>query len=176
MEKITTKDYNGNLATQDSLSKVRAVDTVGNDILVASDIIAASGGCGTLKGDLEQDKWYRIAIGGIGSDISTAIINIGKYYNNGTPTSQLFYVSACGFGIGRTVIQLAKSGYNSISKIRIIHKASTAERVMLDIYVASTRSNTFLLSYSNNISFSFQKFEEVSADIPDGYSVNEFTF
>lgn len=46
MEKTTIKDYNNGLETKDSLSKVKAVDVSGNDILVNPGIIAQAGGCG----------------------------------------------------------------------------------------------------------------------------------
>lgn len=177
MEKITIKDYNNGLGIKDSLSKVKAVDTSGNDTLVSPDIVVKSGGCGMLRGPLEQNKWYRIAIGGFGNSASSAIINICKYYNNGSPTSQLFYVSADGYSNGQTIIQLAKGGISSsIAKARIIYQESTQVRVILDIYIASPKSNDFTISYSNNLGFSFQPPEEVSADIPEGYSVKEFAF
>ena len=44
MEKIITKDYNNGLETKDSLSKVKAVDGAGNDILVNPGIVVQSGG------------------------------------------------------------------------------------------------------------------------------------
>ena len=176
IEKINTKDYNNGLVTEDSLNKVRAIDSSGNDILVSPDIVANSGGCGILKGILEQNKWYRIAIGAFGSRISTAIINISKYYSNSIPGSQVFYVSADGYSNNPTVIQIARGGALIIGKARILYKESTTERIMLDVYVVSNSENLFFISYSNNINFSFQTHEEVSADIPEGYSVKEFTF
>ena len=177
IETINTKDHNNDLETKDSLHKVKAVDGSGNDILVSPGIVANSGGCGMLRGPLEQDKWYRIAIGGFGNSANSAIINIGKYYNNGSPTSQLFYVSADGYSNGQTVIQLARGGISrSIAKARIIYQESIQVRVILDIYIESPKSNDFTISYSNNLGFSFQPPEEVSADIPEGYSVKEFTF
>ena len=179
IEKIIIKDYNNDLETKDSLNRVKAVDGSGNDILVSPGVVTNSGGCGVFASEsrLEQDKWYRIAIGSFGNTASSAIINICKYYNNGTPTSQLFYVSADGYSDGQAVIQLAKGGIsNSIAKARIIYQVSTQVRVMLDIYIASPKLNDFTISYSNNIGFSFQSPKEVSADIPEGYSVKEFTF
>ena len=178
IEKINTKDYNNGLVTEDSLNKVRAIDSSGNDILVSPGIVANSGGCGVFASEsrLEQDKWYRIAIGAFGSRISTAIINISKYYSNSIPGSQLFYVSADGYSNNPTVIQIARGGALIIGKARILYKESTTERIMLDVYVVSNSENLFFISYSNNINFSFQTHEEVSADIPEGYSVKEFTF
>lgn len=44
IEKIIAKDYNNGLETKDSLSKVKAVDVAGNDILVNPIIVAQSGG------------------------------------------------------------------------------------------------------------------------------------
>ena len=179
IEKIIIKDYNNDLEIKDSLNRVKAVDGSGNDILVSPGVVTNSGGCGVFASEsrLEQDKWYRIAIGSFGNTASSAIINICKYYNNGTPTSQLFYVSADGYSDGQAVIQLAKGGIsNSIAKARRIFQVSTQVRVMLDIYIASPKLNDFTISYSNNIGFSFQSPKEVSADIPEGYSVKEFTF
>jgi hypothetical protein len=178
IEKIIIKDYNNDLETKDSLNRVKAVDAAGNDILVSPDVVANSGGCGVFKSgnSLGEDKWYRIAIGETGSRISTAIINIGKIYNSNVPTSQLFYVSADGYSDGQTVVMLASNKYKSIGKARIIYKGSQQDRVMLDIYVISKGNNNFYLSYCSNIGFVFQAYEEVSADIPEGYSVKEFTF
>ena len=46
LKKVTTKEYNNALEEKDSVHKVKAVDAAGNDILVASRVVAFSGGCG----------------------------------------------------------------------------------------------------------------------------------
>lgn len=176
METINIADCLASLP-DGTASKIVGVNSTNNGVLALPKTITDAAGCGILNAALEQSKWYRIAIGGNGSASSSAIINIGKFYNNGFPASQLFYVSADAYSNGQTVIQLAKGGGpNPIGKVRIVYKASTKERSFLDIYIASLKSNDFHISYSNNVYFSFQKPEEVSADIPEGYSVKEFTF
>ena len=179
IEKIIIKDYNNDLETKDSLNRVKAVDGSGNDILVSPGVVANSGGCGVFVSEnrLEQYKWYRMAIGNVGSVNSSVLINISKIYINGAPGSQLFYVSADGCSNNPTVIQIAQGGVKYIGKVRIIYKATSTDKVMLDFYVYAFGSNSFKLAYSNNVEFTFLKApEEVSADIPEGYSVKEFTF
>lgn len=148
-----------------------------NGVLTTPGKITEAGGCGTfLLGSLNSEKWFRIAIGGFGSAISTALINIGKNYNNSAPTSQLLYVSADGYSGNQIATILANSGI-SIKKMRILYKGVTSERVILDMYISPSNGlNNFHLSYSNNIGFTFQKAVEVP-DAPDaGYLVREFTF
>ena len=179
IEKINTKDYNNNLEIKDSLNKVKAIDDAGNDILVSPDIVANSGGCGafTSENRLEQGKWYRMAIGNVGSANSSVLINISKLYINGHPGSHLFYVSADGYSNNPTVIQIAQGGIKYIGKARIIYKSTSTDNVMLDFYAIAYGGSSFNLAYSNNIDFTFFKApEEVSTDIPKGYSVKEFTF
>ena len=55
IEKIIAKDYNNGLETKDSLSKVKAVDVAGNDIIVNPIIVAQSGGCGRYTQELLWD-------------------------------------------------------------------------------------------------------------------------
>ena len=80
MEKTTIKDYNNGLETKDSLSKVKAVDVSGNDILVNPGIIAQSGGCGrnTPNERVSQNKWYRIALGRYGNVPHAVLLMVGN--------------------------------------------------------------------------------------------------
>ena len=134
-------------------------------------------GSGFLEKILSNGKWYRIAIGGVGSQPSSAIINIGRHYSYGSPSGRLLYVFADGFSGNPIVSQFAKGGSDSdVGKVRILYKGSTTENVMLDIYIKSANSNNYKICFSNNINFSFQTPEEVSEAIPEGYSVKEFSF
>ncbi len=132
-------------------------------------------GCGIIISNLENGKWYRIAIGSWGSDSSSVIINTCKMYGSGAPSSRLFYVSADGYSGNQSISILGKGGTAlNISKARIVYQASSAIKVMLDIYVSSSNINLYKISYSNNVNFVFQEPEEVSESIPEGYSVREF--
>ncbi len=179
IEKITTKDYNGNLATQDSLSKVKAVDTIGNDILVSPNIVAAKGGCGLFLSDvsLAYGKWYRIAIGDIANSPMAALLMVGNKYYNESSKSQLFYIFANGYSSMQSVVQLANVG-KPIDKARILHKLESegGGKPILEIHVNTLHTNQFVFSYSCNMYFTFLKPVEVSETPESGYSVKEFTF
>lgn len=130
-------------------------------------------GGGYMASSLSNGKWYRIATGGVGSEISSAIINIGNRYNHSTPGSKLIYVCADGYSDNQIVSLLASGGnVNNISKARILYKSSIQEVVMLDIYCSYT--NDYHICYSNNIRFTFRSPEEVGESVPEGYSVKEF--
>lgn len=145
-------------------------------VLATSDSIVNAGGCGKLAlGSLSVGKWYRIASSNTGNSISTAQINIGKQYNTSVPSSQLFYVSACGYSTDQIVACLANSG-KSIGKARILYKNSITEGVFLDIYISTPGNNNFTIAYSGNIGFIFQIAVEISETPDAGYSVKEFTF
>ncbi|UBD69067.1 hypothetical protein NXV86_23180 [Bacteroides sp. BFG-257] len=177
MEKTTIKDYNNGLETKDSLSKVKAVDASGNDILVNSKVVAQAGGCGSIAPSerLSQGKWYRIALGRYGNVPYAVLLIIGNYYNNEAPNSQLLYIHADGYSDRQSVVQLANSG-RVISKARILYKASPTNGSMLDIFVRTTNSNQLMFSYSCNINFIFQSPVEVPEEPDAGYLVKEFTF
>ena len=177
MEKVITKDYNNGLETKDSLSKVKAVDGSGNDILVNPGIVAQSGGCGryTPDGRVSQDKWYRIALGRYGNVPHTVLLMVGNYYNNEVPNSQLLYIHADGYSDRQSIVQLANAG-RVINKARILYQASTANGPMLDIFIRTAKTNQLILSYSCNMNFIFQNPVEVSETPEDGYTVKEFVF
>lgn len=178
IEKINTRDYNNSLETKENLHKVKGVDTAGNDILVPTGVIAASGGCGSFRsnGYLAQGKWYRLAVGGMSSSPNSVVINIAKSYNSVHPGSQLLYVYIDGYSEGSIVTQLARGGLLSISKARVLFQKSTTIPVMFDIYISSWGTNNFVFSYSNNINFTFQTPVEVLEQPDAGYSVKEFAF
>lgn len=177
MEKTTIKDYNNGLETKDSLSKVKAVDASGNDILVNPRIIAQAGGCGrNVPNDrVSQNKWYRIALGRYGNVPHTVLLMIGNYYNSEAPNSQLLYIHADGYSDRQSIVQLANSG-EVISKARILYKATTTDGPILDIFVRTAKSNQLMLTYSCNMNFTFQSPVEVSEEPDTGYLVKEFTF
>lgn len=177
MEKITTKAYNNSLESKDSLSKVKAVDTEGNDILVSPRTISQFGACG-IHDEVNmalQDKWYRIAFGKTGNTPNCALLLIGNHYSNEAPNSQLLYIHADGYSNRQSIVQLANSG-KVINKARILYQASTVNGPMIDILVRTTKSNQLLLSYSCNLNFTFQSPVEVPAEPDAGYLVKEFAF
>lgn len=149
----------------------------GNNVgkLLSSNLPHPNTGSGIVIGDMYNGKWYRIAIGGIGSAPSSAIINVANYYSNTAPGSKLFYVSADGYSNLQSVVLLSEGGKKNISKARILYNKSTTARVMLDVYVYSDANNEYYIAYSNNINFTFQTPEEVSETIPDSYLVKEFS-
>ena len=178
IEKIITKDYNNGLETKDSLSKVKAVDGAGNDILVSPGVVANSGGCGKISTvqQLARGKWYRIASSKNGAHPNSLLLNVGNLFARTVPRSQLFYISAAGFGNNQVITQLAFGGDKCISKARILYKNSTAEGPIIEILVNADNENNYLFAYSNNIGFVFQEPVEVSETPESGYSVKEFTF
>ena len=177
MEKTTIKDYNNGLETKDSLSKVKAVDGSGNDILVNRPIVVQSGGCGRYTPDerVSQSKWYRIALGRYGNVPHAVLLMVGNYYNSEVPSSQLLYIHADGYSDRQSIVQLANSG-RVISKARILYQASTANGPMLDIFIRTAKTNQLTLSYSCNMNFTFQSPIEVPEEPDAGYSVKEFSF
>lgn len=177
IETINTKDYNNDLGIKDSLNRVKAVDTAGNDILVNPGIVAQSGGCGVLiTGLLAWGKWYRIASSKNGAHPNSLLLNVGNIYVNNTPRSQLFYISAGGFGDSQVITQLASGDEKCISKARILYKKSTAEGPIIEILVNALNNNNYVFAYSNNVYFAFQEPVEVSETPESGYFVKEFTF
>ena len=175
MEKIRLSEAMGNLPILEQSDYVYSEK--GNNIgkLPPSNLPYPNTGSGIVKGKMTENKWYRIAIGATGNDISSTIVNIGKMYNRGSAGSKLLYVSAEGYSYVQKIVLLDQGGGLNISKARILYKGTTTDRVMLDVYVVSTGTNDYRIAYSNNINFSFQVPEEVSETTPEGYSVKEFT-
>ena len=172
MEKIKTKDYNNGLETKDSLSKVKAIDVAGNDILVSSGIVTNSGGgCRRYLSNnrLRYNKWYRIA------SAPSVLLNIGNQYVNKAASAQLFYIFADGYSDNQCVIQLA-SGGKCISKMRILYKASTTEGPIIEVLARADGENSYFFAYSCGIGFTFQDPVEVNETPDSGYSVKEFAF
>lgn len=178
LKKVTTKEYNNALEEKDSVHKVKAVDATGNDILVASRVVAFSGGCGkiTTVGRLAWGRWYRIASSKSGANPNSLLLNVGNLYVNSPAISQLFYISAEGFGNNQVITQLACGGDKCISKARILYKRSTTEGPIIEILVNAPNENYYAFAYSNNIGFVFQEPVEVSETPEEGYSVKEFSF
>ena len=176
MEKITIKEYNNDLKTKDSLSKIKAVDVAGNDILVSPGIIVQSGGCGTFHLiNAIKGKWYRVALSRTCNTISSVLLNIGSVYKNNPPCSQLFYIASDGYSGAQNVVQLGAAN-KCINKVRLLFIGSTTQGGMLDIYISSNGSNDIDFAYSNNIGFTFQTPVEVPEEPDAGYKVKEFTF
>ena len=95
---------------------------------------------------------------------------------NRASLSQLFYISAEGFGNNQVITQLAYGGDKCISKARILYKRSTTEGPIIEILVNASSENYYAFAYSNNLGFVFQEPVEVSETPEEGYSVKEFTF
>lgn len=164
------------MTTVNSVDYVRGLKGKDSVLIKPGSLPHPNTGSGIVTGSLYNGKWYRIAIGAVGNNISSAIINIGKKYNNNTASSKLLYVSADGYSDGQSVVLLSKGGsVSNITKARILYQASTSIKVMLDIYVGSANENDYYIAYSSNINFTFQIPEEVSGTIPEGYSVKEFS-
>lgn len=163
------------MTSASSVDYVRGLKGKDSVLIAPSDLPCPNTGSGIVIGDMHNGKWYRIAIGGIGSAPSSAIINVANYYSNTAPGSKLFYVSADGYSDLQSVVLLSEGGKKNISKARILYKKSTTVRVMLDVYVYSDANNEYYIAYSNNINFTFQTPEEVSETIPDSYLVKEFS-
>ena len=177
MEKITIKEYNNGLETKDSLSKVKAVNAAGNDILVSSGTVANSGGCKKYLSNnrLGYNKWYRIASALNGANPNSVLLNVGNQYVNKTASAQLFYIFADGYSDNQCVIQLANGG-KCISKIRILYKVSTTEGPIIEFLARADGDNSYFFAYSCNIGFDFQDPMEVDDTPETGYSVKEFAF
>lgn len=177
MEKINTKDYNGVLETTEVFSKVKAVDTSGNDILVLPGFVAAKGGCGKISSSkrLKSNTWYRIAVGERGNVCNSTLLMIGNEYNGDAPCSQLLCIFADGYSNNQSIIELANAG-RVLNKARILYKSSATEGPVVEIFIGTTRDNMCFLAYSSNIKFTFQDPVEVSETPESGYSVKEFIF
>lgn len=176
MEKIKTKDYNNQLESKESLSKVKAIDASGNDILVSAKTVASSGGCGAFWTDIfKENKWYRIAISRPGASMSTVLLNVGSRYYNQAPCSQLFYIASAAYSAQNNVIELGAAD-QCIGKIRLLYRSSEVNTGMLDVYVKARLLNAIDFAYSCNIGFTFQTPVEVPEEPDAGYSVKEFTF
>lgn len=157
---------------------IRCVDSAGNSkkVTPANVVKTAGNASGYIEHSFTGGKWYRIAIGELNNNISSALINIGNRFGNITPQSQLFYVSMNGYS-NTIVTKLANQGFYA-SKIRLLTKKSTTEKCMMDIYIRTTTgtgTNTGYISYSCNIGFDFQSPVEVSETPDAGYEVSEFS-
>lgn len=121
--------------------------------------------------------WYRICIGGNMNNIASAIINIGNLYNTISSKNVCFHFwgSAYTSGFGGINI-LGKTTDNIFTKIRFLHKLSTTERSYIDLYYNLTTANTCYLALSNSLNLRLHNMDFVEDnDIPDGYSVKEFS-
>lgn len=175
-ENIMAEDIRENAMTSvSSVDYVRGLKGKDSVLIRPDDLPHPNTGSGIVIGDMDNGKWYRIAIGGIGSAPSSAIINVANYYSNTAPGSKLLYVSADGYSNLQSVVLLSEGGKKNISKARILYNKNTTSRVMLDVYVYSAANNEYYIAYSNNINFTFQTPEEVSETIPDNYLVKEFS-
>lgn len=175
MEKIDIKDCLSALPNGAS-SKIVGVSSGNKSVLSLPNEITDAAGCGYLDmGNMQTEKWYRIAFGKPGSFASSTLLNICRRYNSSQPSSQLFYVYADGYTGNQKITMLSNAG-KSVLKARILYKASTTEKTILDIYISSNGVDGHMLAHSCNFGFVFQAPVEVS-DTPDnGYSVKEFTF
>jgi len=156
---------------------IRGLDANNNSVRVKkSDLLASIpfSGSETKNGVGNKIGWIRIAVGGHNNTISGGIINIGNHYNNSVPTSVCFYFSGSGYAT-RNVVTIAKSG-GIFTKARILYVATPYKVLYLDIYYNTSASNDLIVSLSSSMQTRLCDLEYVDATLPDGYSVQEFTF
>lgn len=167
---------------EDQMTSVSSVDYVrglkGKDsvLIKPGDLPHPNTGGGVVSADLQNGKWYRIAIGYPGNAASSGLFNIGTFFVNESPRAILFYAFAEGYDNGAFVTKVASSSIVPISKARVLYATSTTKRSFLDICVKLYRLNNFVISAAALINFKLQTPEEVSETIPEGYSVKEVPF
>lgn len=173
MEKIKLFEVE-NALPHGTASKLRGLDNAGNGVLVNT-IDLPHPGTGYKAGYVENRKWYRIAIGNLGGVSSSGLFNFGNSYNNQFPQSLLIYAFTSAYNelsIVSKVAAAANYSQNFISKVRVLH--SKESESFLDIFISARGTNYMFISAACLIGFSLQKPEEVSEDVPEGYSVKEF--
>lgn len=164
MAVVTSVDYLRGLKGKDSV------------LLTPANLPYPYTGCSSIRGDVVNGKWYRIAIGYVGSSPSTGIFNIGNDYNNEAPGNVLFHAFAEGFNNGSVITKIASSSLLPISKVRVVFAPSISLISFLDIFVRLGGTNSLYVSASSLIGFKLQIPEEVSVSIPEGYNVKEVSF
>lgn len=164
------------MTSVDSVDYVRGLKGKDSVLIKPGDLPHPNTGGGVITGiGLINNKWYRIAIGKDGSHPCSGIFNIGNRFNNNSPRIILFYSFAEGYGNSSVIAKLASSPVPPVSKVRVLFGKSTLVSY-LDIYVSTNLENDFYISASCLMNFQLQAPEEVSGDIPEGYSVKEVSF
>lgn len=159
-----------------SVDYVRGLKGKDSVLIKPGDLPHPNTGGGFIAGSgLINNKWYRIAIGRNGSYPCSGIFNIGNRYNNNSSRIILFYSFAEGYGNNSVIAKLASSPVLPVSKVRVLFGKSPLASY-LDIYVSTNLENDFYISASCLMNFQLQAPEEVSGDIPEGYSVKEVSF
>ena len=85
---------------EDQMTSVSSVDYVrglkGKDsvLIKPGDLPHPNTGGGVVSADLQNGKWYRIAIGYPGNAASSGLFNIGTFFVNESPRAILFYAFA----------------------------------------------------------------------------------
>lgn len=160
----------------DGVDYLRGIKDEDSVLLNPANLPYPNTGGSYIAGNMSYGKWYRIAVGGVGSFPSTGIFNIANNYSNEAAKGILFYAFAEGFANGSTISKIASSATSPISKARVVFAQSTSLMSFLDILVRLGGTNTLCISASSLIGFKLQIPEEVSASIPEGYSVKELAF
>ena len=167
---------------EDQMTSVSSVDYVrglkGKDsvLIKPGDLPHPNTGGGVVSADLQNGKWYRIAIGYPGNAASSGLFNIGTFFVNESPRAILFYAFAEGYDNGAFVTKVASSSIVPISKARVLSIKSNSGTSYLDVFVRLNEINVVHIAASSMIGFTLQTPEEVSETIPEGYSVKEVSF
>ena len=131
-------------------------------------------GCETIKGIMEEGKWYRIAVGLTGVNPSSGIFNLANIYTNTAPRQVLFSVFSAGYASTPYVTKLSGSESLPISKVRLLFKSDSESESFLDVYDKIYLANRFTISASCLIGYKLQNPIEVSETPDAGYTVKEF--
>lgn len=135
---------------EDQMTSVSSVDYVrglkGKDsvLIKPGDLPHPNTGGGVVSADLQNGKWYRIAIGYPGNAASSGLFNIGTFFVNESPRAILFYAFAEGYDNGAFVTKVASSSIVPISKARVLYATSTTKRSFLDICVKLCRFTQYM--------------------------------
>lgn len=159
--------------TVDYLRGLKGKDSV----LIAPDKLPhPNTGGGYTKANLSNGKWYRIARGVSGEQPSSGIFNIANSFAYEKSRAILFYAFTDAYSDGSFITKIAASSVVPISKARVLSIKSNSGDSYLDVFVRLNEMNVVHIAASSMIGFTLQAPEEVSGDIPEGYSVKEVSF
>ena len=176
MKTILLSEVEKQMEEVNSISKLRGLNSSNHSVVISPNNLPFPNTGGEFKtGVMAYGKWYRIAIGNSGGSTSSGLFNIGNKYGSSEPRNILFYAFAEGYQEGSIITKIASSRNLPISKARLLYAASELASY-LDVYVYAHLQNIFFISCSSLIGFKLQTPEEVSKEIPEGYSVKEFSF
>lgn len=175
IEKILLSEAEKQMEEVSSISKLRGINDSKSVVISPNNLPYPNTGGDFKEGNLFEGRWYRIATGGDGGGASSGLFNIGSHYGKISSMNILFYAFAEGYGNKSTVAKIASSLPMLISKVRLLYGKSGVNS-LLDIYISASSNNNFSISAAALIRFKLNDPKEVSEEIPEGYSVKEFTF